>query len=50
HTLSHVLVQKNDEDVEAPIDFMSFPLKKHDPKYNQLEKHAYVVVKDVKNS
>ncbi|KAH9291440.1 hypothetical protein KI387_043371, partial [Taxus chinensis] len=47
HSLS-VLVQKNDEGVEAPIAFMSCPLKKHELKYNQLEKHAYAVVKAVK--
>ncbi|KAH9331986.1 hypothetical protein KI387_004094, partial [Taxus chinensis] len=49
HTLSVILVQKNDKGVEAPIAFMSFPLKKHELKYNQLEKHAFAVVKAVKN-
>ncbi|KAH9309133.1 hypothetical protein KI387_037044, partial [Taxus chinensis] len=49
HTLSVVLVQKNDEGLEAPIAFMSCPLKNHELKYNQLEKHAYAVVKAVKS-
>ncbi|KAH9313256.1 hypothetical protein KI387_028291, partial [Taxus chinensis] len=49
HTLSDVLVQKSDEDVEAHIAFMSCSLKKHEIKYIQLEKHAYAVVKTIKN-
>lgn len=33
HTLSAVLVQENDEGLEAPIAFMSRPLKNHEQKY-----------------
>ena len=29
HTLSAILMQKNNEGVESPISFMSFPLKAH---------------------
>ncbi|KAH9296454.1 hypothetical protein KI387_040042, partial [Taxus chinensis] len=49
HTLFVVLAQKNDEGLEAPIAFMSCPLKNHELKYSQLEKHAYAVVKAVKS-
>ncbi|KAH9309336.1 hypothetical protein KI387_037247, partial [Taxus chinensis] len=49
HTLSVVLVQKTDEGVEAPIAFMSCPLKNHELEYSQLKKHAYAMVKAIKN-
>ncbi|KAH9326497.1 hypothetical protein KI387_006675, partial [Taxus chinensis] len=49
HTVSAILMQKNSEDVESPIAFMSSPLKPHKIKMTQLEKHAFAVVKAVKN-
>ncbi|KAH9295897.1 hypothetical protein KI387_039485, partial [Taxus chinensis] len=49
HTISAILMQKNSEDVESPIAFMSSPLKPHELKMSQLEKHAFAVVKAVKN-
>ena len=49
HTLSTILMEKNNEGVESLISFMSCPLKGHELKYNQMEKHAYVVVKAVKH-
>lgn len=44
HTLSVILMKNNDEGVQAPIAFMSIPLKSNELKYSQIEKHAYVVV------
>ncbi|KAH9324684.1 hypothetical protein KI387_004862 [Taxus chinensis] len=49
HTVSAILMQKNSEDIESPIAFMSSPLKPHELKMTQLEKHAFAVVKEVKN-
>ena len=49
HTLSAILMQSNDEGVQAPIAFMSVPLKNHELKYSQIEKHAFAVVKALKN-
>ena len=49
HTLSAILMQENDEGIQAPIAFMSIPLKNHELKYSQIEKHAFVVVKALKN-
>ncbi|KAH9294676.1 hypothetical protein KI387_038264, partial [Taxus chinensis] len=49
HTVSAILMQKNSEDIESPIAFMSSPLKPHELKMTQLEKHAFAVVKAVKN-
>ena len=34
HTLSSILVQENDEGIQAPIAFMSVPLKNHELKYS----------------
>ncbi|XP_057863758.2 uncharacterized protein LOC131071814 [Cryptomeria japonica] len=48
HTMSGILVQKGEDNGEVPISFMSIPLKKHELKYSQIEKHAYAVVKAVK--
>ena len=50
HTLSAILMQNNDEGVQAPIAFMSIPLKNHELKYLQIEKHAYAVVKAFKKN
>ena len=47
-TLSTILMQDNDEGIQAPIAFMSIPLKNHELKYSQIEKHAFVVVKELK--
>ena len=48
HSLSSILTQPNDEENEAPIAFMSVPLKKHELNYTPIEKHAFVVVKTLK--
>ncbi|XP_059070429.1 uncharacterized protein LOC131860082 [Cryptomeria japonica] len=48
HTMSGILLQKNEENEEVPIAFMSVPLKKHELKYWLMEKQAYVAVKAVK--
>lgn len=42
-------MQDNKEGIQAPIAFMSIPLKNHEPKYSQIEKHAFAVVKALKN-
>ena len=34
HTLSAIIMQSNDEGVQAPIAFMSVPLKNHELKYS----------------
>ena len=49
HTLLAILMQRNDEGVQAPIAFMSVPLKNHKLKYSQIEKHAFAMVKALKN-
>ncbi|KAH9289464.1 hypothetical protein KI387_033581, partial [Taxus chinensis] len=49
HTVSAILMQKNFENVESSIVFMSSPLKPQKLKMSQLEKHAFTVVKAVKN-
>lgn len=49
HTLSTILMQENDEGIQAPISLMSTPLKDHEFRYSQMEKHAYVVVRALKN-
>ncbi|KAH9306121.1 hypothetical protein KI387_010525, partial [Taxus chinensis] len=48
-TVSAILMQNNSKDIESPIDFMSSPLKPHELNMSQLEKHAFSVVKVVKN-
>ncbi|KAH9293104.1 hypothetical protein KI387_041691, partial [Taxus chinensis] len=49
HTVSAILMQRNSQNVESPIAFMSSPLKPHELKMAQLEKHAFTIVKIVKN-
>lgn len=49
HTLSAILMQENDEGIQAPIAFMSIPLKNHELKHSQIEKHAFAIVKALKN-
>ena len=41
HTLSVILMQENDEGIQAPIAFMSVPLKNHELKYSQIEKKHF---------
>ncbi|XP_059077939.1 uncharacterized protein LOC131876533 [Cryptomeria japonica] len=48
HTMFGILVQKGEDNEEVSISFMSIPLKKHELKYSQIEKQAYVVLKFVK--
>ncbi|XP_059077950.1 uncharacterized protein LOC131876542 [Cryptomeria japonica] len=48
HTMSWILLQKNEGNEEVPISFMSVPLKKHELKYSLMEKQVYVVMKVVK--
>jgi hypothetical protein len=48
HTVSAILMQENKEGIQAPIAFMSMPLKNQELKYSQIEKHAYAVVKALK--
>ena len=48
HTMSGMLLQKNDKGEEMPISFMSIPLKKHELNYSLSEKQAFTVVKVVK--
>lgn len=48
HTMSGVLLQKNDKNEEALISFMSIPLKKHELNYSLIEKKAFAIVKVVK--
>ena len=50
HTLSAILMQSNDEGIQAPIAFMSIPLKNHELKYSQIEKHSFLVVKALKKN
>ncbi|KAH9317572.1 hypothetical protein KI387_019341, partial [Taxus chinensis] len=49
HTVWTILIQNNSEDVKSPITFMSSPLKPHELKMSQLEKHAFAIVKEFKN-
>ena len=42
-------MQENKEGIQAPISFMSMPLKNKELRYSQMVKYAYVVVKDLKN-
>ena len=48
NTLSAILTQPNNDNTEAPIAFMSIPLKKHELKYSLIEKNAYDLVRVVK--
>lgn len=49
HTCSTILMQKNNEGVESPITFMSYPLKTHEMKFSAMVKHAFSIVKAVKH-
>ena len=48
NTLSAILTQPDKDNTEAPIAFMSIPLKKHELKYSLIEKNAYALVRAVK--
>lgn len=47
--MSGILLQKNEEDEEVPIAFMSELFKKHELKYSLMEKQAFAVAKAVKH-
>ncbi|KAH9287715.1 hypothetical protein KI387_031832, partial [Taxus chinensis] len=47
-TLAAVLTQEDSDKHELPIAFMSYILKNHELKYTMMEKHAFAVVKAVK--
>lgn len=49
HTMSAILMEENKEAIQAPIYFMSIPLKNQELIYSQIEKHAYAVVRVLKN-
>ncbi|XP_059078073.1 uncharacterized protein LOC131876648 [Cryptomeria japonica] len=49
HTYSAILMHNNNEGVKSPIAFMSYPLKAHELKYSEMEKHAFAMVKSVKH-
>jgi hypothetical protein len=44
-----VLLQKNDQNMEQPIAFMSKALKDSELKYTNMEKQAYALVQSLKN-
>jgi hypothetical protein len=48
HTIAGVLMQKNDQNQEQPISFFSRSLRDSTLKYNIMEKHAYALVKALK--
>ena len=48
HTVTTILLQKNEERIESPISFMSIPLKKHELNYSPIEKHVFSLMKVVK--
>lgn len=48
HTMSGILLQKNEDNEEVPISFLSVPLKKHELKYSLMEKQANAVMKAIK--
>ncbi|XP_059066647.1 uncharacterized mitochondrial protein AtMg00860-like [Cryptomeria japonica] len=48
HTMSGILLQMDESGIEAPIPFMSVPLKKHELKYSLSEKQAFAMVKAIK--
>ena len=49
HTITGVLLQKNEEGYEQPIAFFSQVLRDAELKYNILEKQAYALVKSLKS-
>jgi hypothetical protein len=49
HTLSTILMQENDEGIQALIAFMSTLFKYQEFRYSQMENFAYTVVRAMKN-
>lgn len=49
HICLAILMHKNDEGIESPITFMSYPLKAHELKFSEMEKHTFVMVKALKH-
>lgn len=49
YAMSPILMQENKEGIQAPIYFMSIPLKNQELRYIQMEKHAYAMVRALKN-
>ena len=47
-TLAAVLLQKNDESVEHPVDFFSKTLSDVELRYDLIEKQAYALIKSLK--
>lgn len=47
--MSAILMEEKKEGIQAPIYFMSTPLKNQELRYSKMEKHAYVVVRALKN-
>lgn len=45
HIMFTILMQKNEEGIDSPIAFMRSPLKSYELKYYEMEKHAFIVVK-----
>ena len=48
-TVAVVLLQKNDEGLDHPISFFSRTLRDVELKYDPIEKHAYALIKSLKN-
>jgi hypothetical protein len=48
-TIVGVLLQKNDENMEQPIAFMSKALRDSELKYSTMEKQAYALVQSLKH-
>ena len=48
HTMSSILLQKNEKGEEMPFSFTSVPLKKHEFNYSLAEKKYFFVVKVIK--
>ena len=45
HTIAGVLLQKNNQNVEQPIDFFNKVLRDGELKYDIMEKQAYALIK-----
>ena len=41
-------MQENKDRIQAPIAFMSIPLKNQELRYSQIENHAYAIVRALK--
>lgn len=49
HTIPFILMEENEEGIQAPYDFMCMPYKNQELRYSQMEKHVYAVVRALKN-